>query len=116
MQFGGQTPLKLAVPLEKAGVQLLGTTADAIDRAEDRGRFDELLDEARAASARAAASRRGIDERVRDRRGDRLPGAGAPELRARRPRDDDRVHARRARARTCALAVEAAREPARRRS
>jgi carbamoyl-phosphate synthase large subunit len=43
MQFGGQTPLKLAVPLEKAGVKLLGTTADAIDRAEDRGRFDDLL-------------------------------------------------------------------------
>ncbi len=43
VQFGGQTPLKLAVPLETAGVKLLGTTADAIDRAEDRGRFDELL-------------------------------------------------------------------------
>ena len=43
VQFGGQTPLKLAVPLEKAGVKLLGTTADAIDRAEDRGRFDDLL-------------------------------------------------------------------------
>jgi carbamoyl-phosphate synthase large subunit len=43
VQFGGQTPLKLAVPLEKAGVRLLGTTADAIDRAEDRGRFDALL-------------------------------------------------------------------------
>ena len=42
-QFGGQTPLKLAVPLEKAGVRLLGTSADAIDRAEDRRRFDELL-------------------------------------------------------------------------
>ncbi|MDP9149195.1 MAG: ATP-grasp domain-containing protein, partial [Myxococcota bacterium] len=41
--FGGQTPLKLAVPLEKRGVKLLGTTADAIDRAEDRERFDELL-------------------------------------------------------------------------
>ena len=43
VQFGGQTPLKLAVPLEKAGVKLLGTTANAIDRAEDRGRFDDLL-------------------------------------------------------------------------
>jgi carbamoyl-phosphate synthase large subunit len=43
VQFGGQTPLKLAVPLEKRGVRLLGTTADAIDRAEDRERFDELL-------------------------------------------------------------------------
>jgi carbamoyl-phosphate synthase large subunit len=43
VQFGGQTPLKLAVPLEKHGVHLLGTSADAIDRAEDRGRFDEVL-------------------------------------------------------------------------
>ncbi|HTM23307.1 MAG TPA: carbamoyl-phosphate synthase large subunit [Kofleriaceae bacterium] len=43
VQFGGQTPLKLAVPLEKAGVPLLGTSADAIDRAEDRERFGELL-------------------------------------------------------------------------
>jgi carbamoyl-phosphate synthase large subunit len=43
VQFGGQTPLKLAVPLADAGVRLLGTSADAIDRAEDRGRFDQLL-------------------------------------------------------------------------
>ncbi len=43
VQFGGQTPLKLAVPLETAGVRLLGTSADAIDRAEDRERFDALL-------------------------------------------------------------------------
>jgi len=44
VQFGGQTPLKLAVPLEKEGVQILGTTPDSIDRAEDRKRFKELLD------------------------------------------------------------------------
>jgi carbamoyl-phosphate synthase large subunit len=43
VQFGGQTPLKLAVALSRAGVPILGTTADAIDRAEDRERFDELL-------------------------------------------------------------------------
>ncbi len=43
VQFGGQTPLKLAVPLEKAGVRILGTSPDAIDRAEDRERFRELL-------------------------------------------------------------------------
>ena len=43
VQLGGQTPLKLALPLAKAGIPLLGTTADAIDRAEDRGRFDALL-------------------------------------------------------------------------
>jgi len=43
VQFGGQTPLKLAVPLEKAGVKILGTSPDSIDRAEDRERFAELL-------------------------------------------------------------------------
>ncbi len=43
VQFGGQTPLKLAVALERAGVKLLGTPADAIDRAEDRERFEALL-------------------------------------------------------------------------
>ena len=43
VQFGGQTPLKLAVPLEKAGVKILGTSPDSIDRAEDRSRFKEIL-------------------------------------------------------------------------
>ncbi|MFA5858402.1 MAG: carbamoyl-phosphate synthase large subunit [Elusimicrobiota bacterium] len=43
VQFGGQTPLNLAVPLQKAGVNILGTSSDSIDRAEDRRRFDELL-------------------------------------------------------------------------
>ncbi len=43
VQFGGQTPLKLAVPLEKEGVKILGTTPDSIDRAEDRRRFKGLL-------------------------------------------------------------------------
>ena len=43
VQFGGQTPLKLARDLEAAGVPILGTPPDAIDRAEDRQRFQELL-------------------------------------------------------------------------
>ena len=43
VQFGGQTPLKLAVPLEKAGVPIIGTSPDSIDRAEDRERFQEML-------------------------------------------------------------------------
>jgi carbamoyl-phosphate synthase large subunit len=45
VQLGGQTPLNLAVPLEKAGVRILGTSPDSIDRAEDRERFKELLDQ-----------------------------------------------------------------------
>jgi len=44
VQFGGQTPLNLAVPLLKAGVNLLGTSADSIDIAEDRKRFKQMLD------------------------------------------------------------------------
>jgi carbamoyl-phosphate synthase large subunit len=45
VQLGGQTPLNLAVPLEQAGVRILGTSPDSIDRAEDRERFKQLLDE-----------------------------------------------------------------------
>ena len=44
VQFGGQTPLKLAMALEAAGAPIIGTPPDAIDRAEDRERFDELLE------------------------------------------------------------------------
>lgn len=43
VQFGGQTPLNLAVPLARAGVPILGTTPDSIDRAEDRQRFQQFL-------------------------------------------------------------------------
>jgi carbamoyl-phosphate synthase large subunit len=43
VQFGGQTPLNLAVPLKRAGVPILGTSPDAIDRAEDRERFQALI-------------------------------------------------------------------------
>jgi carbamoyl-phosphate synthase large subunit len=43
VQYGGQTPLKLALPLQRAGVQILGTSPDSIDLAEDRERFSKLL-------------------------------------------------------------------------
>ena len=43
VQYGGQTPLKLSQALEEAGIPILGTTADAIDIAEDRERFAVLL-------------------------------------------------------------------------
>jgi carbamoyl-phosphate synthase large subunit len=43
VQFGGQTPLKLAIDLERAGVPIIGTTPDSIDIAEDRERFQQLL-------------------------------------------------------------------------
>lgn len=44
VQFGGQTPLKLARDLEAAGVPIIGTTPDAIDRAEDRERFQQMIE------------------------------------------------------------------------
>lgn len=44
MQYGGQTPLKLARALEAAGVPVIGTSPDAIDRAEDRERFQQAVD------------------------------------------------------------------------
>jgi carbamoyl-phosphate synthase large subunit len=43
VQFGGQTPLKLALPLERAGVPIIGTSPNSIDLAEDRERFSELI-------------------------------------------------------------------------
>ncbi len=43
VQYGGQTPLKLALPLQAAGIRILGTSPDSIDLAEDRERFSQLL-------------------------------------------------------------------------
>ena len=69
VQFGGQTPLRLAVPLQNAGIKLLGTSADAIDRAEDRKRFGDLLKklDLRApawGTAKGLAEAREIAERI----------------------------------------------------
>src|SRR6188472_2684055 len=63
VQFGGQTPLKLAVSLEKAGIKLLGTPADAIDRAEDRERFEALLTKLNLKRPNAAIAK-SVDEAV----------------------------------------------------
>ncbi len=69
VQLGGQTPLKLSVPLSRAGVRILGTTADAIDRAEDRERFDALLTKLnlrrpRGGIARGAAEAMSVAESI----------------------------------------------------
>ena len=45
VQFGGQTPLNLALPLKAAGVNIIGTSPESIDLAEDRKHFDKLLEE-----------------------------------------------------------------------
>jgi carbamoyl-phosphate synthase large subunit len=61
VQFGGQTPLKLAVPLAELGVRILGTSPDAIDRAEDRQRFSALLTELGLTQA-AGSTARSLEE------------------------------------------------------
>ena len=62
IQFGGQTPLKLARALEAAGFRILGTPFDAVDLAEDRERFGALCDELGIARARTGGSPRAPDE------------------------------------------------------
>jgi carbamoyl-phosphate synthase large subunit len=57
VQFGGQTPLKLAAGLDAAGIKILGTSIEAIDLAEDRSRFGALLDRLGYAAPRYATAR-----------------------------------------------------------
>ena len=69
VQFGGQTPLGLALPLQRRGVKILGTSHDAIDLAEDRQRFGELLSELKIpapawGTARSLEEAQGIAERI----------------------------------------------------
>jgi carbamoyl-phosphate synthase large subunit len=69
VQFGGQTPLKLAEPLELAQVPILGTSPDAIDLAEDRNRFQQLIQklglrQPRNGIARSPAEARAIAEAI----------------------------------------------------
>ncbi|MSU88282.1 carbamoyl-phosphate synthase large subunit [Rhodobacteraceae bacterium 2CG4] len=65
VQYGGQTPLKLARGLEAEGIPILGTTPDAIDLAEDRERFQQLLNRLGLAQPRNALAR--TDEQARTR-------------------------------------------------
>jgi carbamoyl-phosphate synthase large subunit len=65
VQFGGQTPLRLAAGLERAGVKLLGTGVEAIDTAEDRGRFGALLAEL-GCKAAPYATAQGVTEALRE--------------------------------------------------
>jgi carbamoylphosphate synthase large subunit len=100
VQFGGQTPLKLARDLERCGVPIIGTSPDMIDCAEDRERFQKLL---AALDLRQPPNRTARDpqQAMRLAGGNRLPAGGAPELRARRARDGDRARAGRSRSATC---------------
>ena len=76
VQLGGQTPLNLARPLEELGVPILGTSVDAIDRAEDRRRFEEVC---RRIGARVPANGTALseDEALRIAREIGFPRAGA---------------------------------------
>ena len=97
VQYGGQTPLKLARDLEANGVPIIGTSPDMIDCAEDRERFQQLLDQLRL---KQPPNRTARDPQSAHRAGagDRLSGGGAAELRAGRARDGDRASAERPRA------------------
>ena len=75
VQFGGQTPLKLAAGLEAAGVPLLGTQPEAIDLAEDRGRFGAAARRARAAARRRTRTAHSAEEALAA-----APGIGWPLL------------------------------------
>jgi len=74
VQFGGQTPLRLAAGLRDAGVPILGTSVEAIDAAEDRGRFGALLAEL-GYEAPPYATAHSVDEALRE-----APGVGFPLL------------------------------------
>jgi carbamoyl-phosphate synthase large subunit len=64
VQFGGQTPLRLARGLEAAGVRILGTSPNAIDAAEDRGRFEALVRELGVAQPKNGTAQ-SLDEAIR---------------------------------------------------
>ncbi len=90
VQFGGQTPLKLAVALEKAGVPIIGTSPDAIDRAEDRERFQEMLHKLGLLQPENGTAR-SFEEAEKVAGPHRLSGCGAPFLRAGWPCHGDRL-------------------------
>jgi carbamoyl-phosphate synthase large subunit len=68
VQYGGQTPLKLAMPLHREGVPIVGTSPDAIDRCEDRDRFSSLLSSLEIPQARAGFARTPAEARAEARR------------------------------------------------
>ena len=64
VQYGGQTPLRLAMPLHRSGIPIVGTSPDAIDRCEDRDRFSSLLSALEIPQARAGFARTPSEARV----------------------------------------------------
>ena len=90
VQFGGQTPLKLANALHEAGIPILGTSPDAIDLAEDRERFQDLVN--RLGLKQPTNGIASTDEQaLAIAEGHRLSARDPALLRAGRPRDGDRA-------------------------
>ncbi len=102
VQFGGQTPLKLALELEANGVPIIGTSPDTIDAAEDRERFQKLLQDLRPAAAAERAPRAPKPKRSSSPRKIGYPLVVRPSLRAGRPGDGNRARARATSSATCA--------------
>ncbi len=84
VSMGGQIPNSLALALHRAGVKVLGTSPENIDRAEDRRKFSALLDELRHRSAAVVPRHRCAHGGRYGRASRRISGAGAAELRAER--------------------------------
>jgi carbamoyl-phosphate synthase large subunit len=104
VQFGGQTPLKLAHALEAAGVPILGTSPDAIDLAEDRDRFKALVDRLGLKQPQSGIARNLAEARSVCRQA-RLPRDGSPFVCAGRPGHGDRRRRREIDRYVSALAV-----------
>ena len=83
VQFGGQTPLNLALPLKAAGVPIIGTSPESIDLAEDRKRFGKLLDDLKIAQPPGALAT-SVEEAVAGARAGWISRAGAALVRVRR--------------------------------
>ncbi len=90
VQFGGQTPLNLAMELKRCGVPIIGTPPEKIDLAEDRRRFGRLLEELNIPQPRAGTALV-PEEAVRRCCRNWIAGTGAAKLCARRPCDGHRV-------------------------
>jgi carbamoyl-phosphate synthase large subunit len=89
VQFGGQTPLNLARGLEAAGVKIIGTSPDMIDAAEDREKFQRILERLGLRQPPNGIATHAEEARVALRERIGYPGARAAELCARRPGDGD---------------------------
>ena len=90
VQFGGQTPLNLAHALKEAGAPIIGTQPEAIDRAEDRESFKQMLNKLDLKQPPNGTAVNG-EEAKGNSQPDRLPRCGSPLIRPWRTGDGDRI-------------------------